>query len=168
MGEQTMSFEHRQVVVMDGQVQYVLEESMGRKQARKEKIDPQMSGAPELVFADLEKDGHTFKLLPEEKVGDADCYVIEATPKSPDTEGHTRLVLSFDKAHGIVLRTQAYRGGPEPMATVTMKNVKVDVDIDPKRFKFELPEGVELMDRTQAAAPTEAAPTAEQPKATDE
>lgn len=168
MGEQTMTFEHHQVVVIDGQSQYVLEESMGRKQARKDKIDPQMSGAPELVFADLEKDGHTFKVLPDEKVGERDCYAIEATPKEPEADGHTRLVLCFDKEHGIVMRTQAYRGGAEPVATVTMKNVKVDVDIDPKRFKFELPEGVELLDRTEQAPPTAEPQSAAEPKPSPE
>jgi len=52
------------------------------------------------------------------------------------------------------------------MMTLKYTNVKFDAPIDPKRFKFEAPEGVTIQDQTKKK--TDTAAPAEQPQPSGE
>jgi len=151
MGEQETKMEQPMTTVIDGEAAYTLTEMMGQKMAIKSDIDPQMSGDPEALFRNLHKD-HDLKLMPEQTVNDAKVFVIEVNPKEGSSGQSFRQVYSFDQKSGCMVKMEAYSGaGEKPAMTMTYSDIKLDVQIDPKRFKFELPEGVTLMDQTGAA-----------------
>jgi hypothetical protein len=49
-----------------------------------------------------------YRTLDDAKVGDADCYVVEATPKDPEESGYSRRLLSVEKARFLVLKVEFY------------------------------------------------------------
>ncbi len=152
MGEQETKMEQPMTTIIDGEAAYTLTEMMGQKMAIKSDIDPQMSGDPEELFKKLRQD-HTLKLLPEQTVNGAKVFEIEVNPKEGSSGQSGRQVYSFDQKNGCMVKMASYNeSGEEPMMTMTMSEIKLDVHIDPQRFKFEAPEGVTVMDQTGAAA----------------
>jgi len=142
----------RGLVVVDRTGYYSLSETDGQYYAKKATIIPSTFGDPEVVLTEMLKNAD-MKLLPDEKHEGADCYVFEtmarrATPLQP-----AKVLHYFRKEGGmLVLRVGLTPSGSE-MFRVECKNVKVNVDIKPERFKFELPPGVELHDATIKNAP---------------
>ena len=157
MGEQEMKMEQQVTMVVDGTYAYTLSdqatEFMGNKMppqvmAMKMDIEPEMSGEPSKMFADLHKD-HDVKLLPAETVNGKQAYVFEATPKekAPGNPA-AKMLLYFDQANGFTVKMVVQSEDGKPIQTITYEDVKLDVDIDPDRFVFKAPEGVEVMDQT--------------------
>lgn len=146
--------------VSDGQFSYSYIEYLdgpqkGMKQAFKNKAENQ-NMSPKYL-----KEMGDLKMLPDEKVDGADCYVIEVTLKQAPT---TKQVNYFRKADGIAAKAITTDNGKQ-IGTMTMSDIKVNPDLPADRFVFKAPEGVEVQDMTKtdgAGAPTPA-PTPEKP-----
>ncbi len=152
------------LTVCDGDFMYTLSDSDGQKSAIKAKVDPSHAGDVKGMFAAWRKDS-TLKVLPEEKVDGKDCYVVELLPRKKEAgEPFSRQKFWFRKDIGLPVKIVAFGQEDKPAMTTTMTDVKTDVDVQSDRFKFKLPEGVQLMDLTemQAASAPASHPEAEE------
>jgi outer membrane lipoprotein-sorting protein len=147
VGDQESKSESKMTVVCDGTHTYTLSEMMGQKTAVKSKVNPQSVGDPEATFEFLRKD-YTLKLLPEETVEGRKTFVIEATPKQTQPMGPGKSVYFFLQDEGALVKMVASDQAGKPMTTMTYSDIKFDVKIDPQRFVFKAPEGVQVMDQT--------------------
>lgn len=134
--------------VCDGKHIYTLMDQAGNKMATKMNMDPTKQGVVDAsMFEGLRKE-HELKLLADKKVGEMDVYVIEATPKAGKAQtGPT--IYHISKDHGMVVKYVTMSPDGQPMMNFTYKNVKTNVKVDPKRFEFEAPAGVRVMDMTE-------------------
>jgi len=158
MGDQEMKIEQSVLVVVDGEYAYALSETSmefqgektpPQKTATKSAIDPQMSGDPKLLFEHFRKD-HELKLLPEQTVSGRKSFAIEATPKDRSPDNPIRsMVMCFDAETGCMNRMVVNGPDGKPMQTTTYSDAEFNVDLDPQRFAFKAPEGVEMMDLTK-------------------
>lgn len=146
--------------ISDGQfswsyIEYLDGPQKGMKQAFKNAYQGQMMSAKSL------KEMGELKLLPDEKVDGADCYVIEAAMKH--APGTTQ-VNYFRKADGIAAKAVTNKDG-KPIGTMTMTDIKINADIPADRFVFKAPEGVQVQDMTNPSAPSTPvpAPTPDKP-----
>lgn len=146
MGDDANKMEQETLTVVDGEAAYVLTEMMGQKMAMKSKVDPQMTGDPQALFAHLRKD-HTLKLLPEETLAGRKTYVIEVVPKAKSEGAPGKQVYYFDQDSAFMAKMVAYGADDKPMTTMTYSDLKLDVSIDPDRFKFKAPPGVQIMEQ---------------------
>lgn len=146
VGEEVTKMEQQTLTVVDGEAAYVLTDMMGQKTAMKSKIDPQMGGDPQALFANLRKD-HTLKLLPEETLEGRKMYVIEGTPKEKPEVGPAKQVYYFDQDSGFMAKFVMFNADGKPMTTMAYTDLKFDVSIDPDHFKFKAPPGVQVMEQ---------------------
>jgi outer membrane lipoprotein-sorting protein len=149
IGEQESKSESKVTVVSDGTYAYMLTETMGQKMAVRTKADPQQAGDPQATFEVLRKD-HTLKLLPEETIDGKKAFVIEATPKQTQPMGPGKSVYFFLQDGGVLVKMVVSDQAGKPMTTMTYSDIKFDVKIDPQRFVFKAPEGVQVIDQTAA------------------
>ncbi|HRX83676.1 MAG TPA: outer membrane lipoprotein-sorting protein [Phycisphaerae bacterium] len=138
MGDQEL------LVVCDGEYTYQVQTNPMTSQKNVIKTD---ADADPLPWAQ-QKENHTFKVLPDEKVDGQDCFVVEATPKTPGGMGVARTVFYIRKDIGALVKQVAYNTEGEALNTTTFNDVKVNPDVSADQFKFEVPEGVTVMDRT--------------------
>ena len=143
------------LTISDGQFAYMLTDGMGQKMAMKRKAGEGGSGNPggKEVFETLKKD-NDLKLLPDDKVDGKDAYVIEAVPKAAEPTGPSTMVFFFHKDTGMMLKMVGKDKSGKQLMTMTYSDVQVNPKINPDRFVFKAPEGVQVMDMTGAAAPT--------------
>jgi outer membrane lipoprotein-sorting protein len=145
--------------ISDGQFSYSLIEYLdgpqkGTKQAFKNVYQPQNTSPRYL------KEMGDLKLLPDEKVDGAECYVIEVTLKQQPT---TKNINYFRKADGIVAKAVTTDNGKQ-IGSMHMTDIKLNPDLAADRFVFKAPEGVQVQDMTGGSAPvTPTAPPAEKP-----
>jgi len=62
-------------------------------------------------YGDLQSrdaDDNTYKMLPGEKLGNFDCWVIESTPKRPDDEQYSRTITWIAKKNYVPLRMKMF------------------------------------------------------------
>ena len=149
VGEQESKSESKVTMVSDGTYAYTLTEMMGQKTAVKTKADPQQAGDPQATFKFLRKD-HTLKLLPEETIEGKKAFVIEATPKQTQPMGPGKSVYFFLQDDGVLVKMVSADQAGKPMSTMTYTDYKFNVKIDPQRFVFKAPEGVQVIDQTAA------------------
>jgi len=149
VGDQETKSEQKVTMVSDGTYAYTLSEMMGQKTVVKTKVDPQSVGDPQAMFKFLRKD-HTLKLLPEETIDGKKVFVIEATPKQAQPMAPSKSVYYFLQDDGALVKLVASDQAGKPMTTMTYTDVKSDVKIDPQRFVFKAPEGVQVIDQTGA------------------
>ena len=135
-------------VIMDGEYVYNMTEMMGHKRAMKQKPDS-FRGAVggKRVFEDLKRE-HELKLLPDEKVDGQAVFVIKATPKGAKPKPYTNSKNFFAKDTGIMVKMIGVDAGGNEVMTMTVSDVKRNPEIDPDRFVFKAPEGVQVMDVT--------------------
>ena len=145
-----MKFSEKKQIVHDGEATYTVSEALGKKSATKEaaSADKPEGGDRKAMFERMVKENEP-KLLPEAKVGDTECYVIEATPKTPRNRTQVaKSVFSFAKDSGMLMKTVGRNAKDEEAESTTYSDVKLNDKIDPDRFKFKAPEGVTVRDRT--------------------
>ena len=154
VGDQETKMSSEVITVIDGEFAYTLntQEMMGQqmKTAHKTDIDPQMSGDPKVMFEQLAKD-NDLVLAPEETVDGRKVFVIVATPKQKLNYpgAPSKVVYLFDQKEGYMVKMVSYAADDKPLTTMTFSEVKLDVDIDPSRFVFKAPEGIEVLDQTR-------------------
>jgi outer membrane lipoprotein-sorting protein len=135
--------------VDDGEFLWGLQEQMGNTMVTKQKSG-QMQGSPggEKMFADL-RERNNLKLLPEEKVDGVDCHVIEGTPKKAAPMRPTKELFYFGKKTGVLVKIVGMGENDKKMMTITFSDVKINPKLDPVRFVFKVPEGVQVTDMTE-------------------
>jgi outer membrane lipoprotein-sorting protein len=149
-GGSSQKFESVSLMVFDGEVQWTLVENMGVKHASKQKFDPKTHINPfdaKTQFAKTHEVSE-LKLLPDEKVGGRDCWVIEMTPKGAANLGPMggKTLQYYDKSNGVPLKVATMTADGKPMQTTVSEDIKIDGDIPAERFKFKAPDGVEIKD----------------------
>lgn len=147
-GEQESKMDQPTTVIADGEFAYTTSEAMGRPMVVKTKIDSTMTGEPKAILDQFRK-LYELKLMPEETLDGRKVFVIAGTPKekAPVPGAPVKMVLNFDQEHGVLLKAAGLAEDGKPMSTMAYSDVKFDVKLDPDRFKFKAPEGVEIIDR---------------------
>jgi hypothetical protein len=84
------------------------------------------------------------KRLPDTKFDDRQVYVISGVSKQPGI----RVLYFFDHQTGIVVRIRLEHESRGFYRTITLTDLKLDVDLPDERFVFTAPEGVEIVDKT--------------------
>lgn len=158
MGDQSNKMEGTSLSVCDGEFIWMMSDMNGQKSVTKSKAtsDPIVVENP----IGMMREQHNLKLMPEESVDGAACYVIEATSKQQG-EMAGKMVQYFRKADGFTVKVVSFSPDGKPMMTMSCTDIELNPKIDPDRFKFEPPAGVQVMDLTQQAAEPQGEP--EQP-----
>jgi len=148
-GGQETKMDQAMTLIADGEFAYTSSDAMGKPTVVKTKIDAMMTGEPKALLAEFRKQNE-LKLLPEDSVDGRKVFVIEATPKEKRAApgAPVKMILNFDQEHGVMVKSAALTEDGKPVNTMTYSDVKFDVKVDPDRFKFKAPEGVEIIDRT--------------------
>jgi len=140
--------EQRELVVCDGDYVYSLTDSLGVPTATKNKVDRRLSGRINRNMFWRWHKAYDLKLLPDAEVDGIKTYVFEARPKVKNGALPARSLYYFSKDYGFLVKTVFENDKGEPTEVTQYTDVTFNADIDPKRFKFEAPEGVEIEDRT--------------------
>ncbi|MFN0135452.1 MAG: LolA family protein [Phycisphaerae bacterium] len=151
--------------ISDGEFTYIVSEQMGQKNAMKTKGEGRQSSDPKQIIAELKKQ-YDIKALDDQKVGDMDCHTLECTMKGEagNPGSPTKQIMNFCKKTGMMIKLVGSDKEGKPMMTITMSDIKLDAKVDPARFVFKAPEGVQVMDMTGGAAAGGAAPAAGEKK----
>lgn len=150
-GGQEMKMDNVSTTICDGEFLYSVSEMMGQKSAVKMAYDPKAAGDVTGMFKTLREQAE-LKVLPDEKVGDEDCYVIESTPKSAGASpmpGGGAMRMYFSKKTGMNLKAVALDDKGKPFSTTLTTDIKIGASIAADRFVFKAPEGVQVMDMTK-------------------
>ncbi len=145
---QTMQVDQTSLSVDDGEFEYRITEQGDRRSATKSKRNPARGLNPRELFSNLGPEARLAQ-LPDEKIGDIDVFVLEAT-NVPRTSGSpfSTVRYYFSKAHGVLVRESASSDDGKNTRTVTFSEFAFDEPLDPARFVWQTPEGLELQDRT--------------------
>ena len=147
MGETEQKFSMPILAVCDGEVTHTLMERMGQKVCVKAKAEAQ-SLAGEAMFKAL-REQHNLTLADDEEVNGEKCWVIQATPKTPGRPGEpAKVAYYFRQKDCATVQMLGYDADGNTMMTATFSEIKFDEKLDPKRFEFKVPEGVQVMDMT--------------------
>ena len=148
VGDQSLKFDFATLQICDGKYSYELSERVGVKTARKTKPDA-LRPADLKTFLKTLQTEDDLKLLPEQKVDDQVAFVLEATPKNKALgRPYKTLVYYFSKDHGVLLKQEARDTDGKVVQSSVYSDFEFDVKIDPDRFKFEAPKGVQVQDLT--------------------
>ena len=131
---------------------YSLNESAQGKQAMKMK-QPSNDMFGQKMWEEMHKH-FDIKLLPDETIDGKSTWVIESRPKPekdapPESEAAMegiRSVTNYRKSDGVAVKAVSYDKSGKATMTMTMTDVKYDVDPKPDTFKFTVPEGVTVTD----------------------
>ncbi len=140
-----VKMDQKATMICDGKFIYSISETMGQKTAMKNAAPKNDTSVAGKGFFDTLKKDNTLKLLPDDKVGGKEAFVIEAVPKSKGPEVSIgRMHYFLLKDCGIVAKTVMFDTSGKPMTTVTMSDLKINPEISGERFKA--PQGVQFMD----------------------
>ena len=147
MGGQTQ--ETSMSTIADGEYVYNVTDMMGQKRAMKQKPDslPGTVGGQQM-FEGLRKN-NDLKLLPDETVDGQSVFVIEGTPKTAGRTPYAKSTMYFTKDAGIMIKMVGVDASGGQVMTMSISDIKRDPKIDPDRFVFKAPEGVQVMDLTE-------------------
>lgn len=141
MGDTENTQNTKTVVVSDGETLYTLNEAGGNKTVYKSKA-PDMDEMPWAAA----KEDNDFKVLPDEKIDGADCYVIESAAKTKETGDQSHTVFYCRKDCGMPVKMLVYDAEGKVMTTMTYTDVKLNGSVSADLFKFEVPEGAQVTD----------------------
>ena len=130
------------LTIGDGTYVYNLNDMDGQKSATKMK---QPQTGPVEFDVEMFKDWD-LKLLPEEKIDGAACWVIEMTPKAgtPQASAGGKTVNWFRQDCGWPAKTISYNAEGQAVTTLEYKDMEIDPKIDESRFVFKAPPGVQV------------------------
>lgn len=147
IGGQETTTEAPTVMMSDGKFSYSLVEHAGQQAAYKFEAGPTERGEIKYIFEAMRSES-TLKVLPDEKSAGYDCYVIEATAQGPEAASTVRQVHYFAKDLGLDIKTVGYDPAGKVIFTTETFDINKNVKIDPDRFVFRAPPGVQVIDRT--------------------
>jgi outer membrane lipoprotein-sorting protein len=158
MGEQEMKMEQEVLTVCDGEFAWSLSSQMGQKMVTKQHPgDADMNPGAEHTFKQL-RESYELEMLADEKVNGADAWVIQGTPKKDSSAGQMGKVrYSFNQENGLLVKMVTDDQAGNPAITIEFTDIKLNPSIDASRFKFEAPDGVQVMDMTKSAGGDEPA-----------
>ncbi len=139
------------LTISDGDFYYTLAEHSGQKMATKQNIDPKATMDVQSIIDD-QKEQFTMKVMPDDKVDGADCYVLEGTPKETEGSPYATTTMWFRKADAIPAKMVGKDKAGKEVYSYILSDIKVNEDIPADQFKFTAPEGVEVMDMTGGTA----------------
>lgn len=147
VGDHEQKMEQKLVTIIDGEFAYTLTENPMQKSAVKTRVEASQGPVASKEMFEALKEEAEIKVLDDEKIDGTDCHVLEITPKQK--EGPiSKMKLWCAKDSGITIRTAALAADGKPLHTQTLSNIKLNAKIDAERFKFKVPEGVQLIDMT--------------------
>lgn len=150
-GGQTTSTPSTITTVMDGEFYYMLTEEGEKKTVVKSHAPATHTYHPKGIF-DQFRSYFDIKLLPDEKIGGHDCYVFEMKMKPMEGMPPSgRQLMYYEKKHGLNIKSEGFDANEKLISSSLSSDIKVNVDISAERFKFEIPEGAQVMDSTAAA-----------------
>ncbi|HNR31221.1 MAG TPA: hypothetical protein PKI11_10050 [Candidatus Hydrogenedentes bacterium] len=162
-------------MVCDGESLYVLTHSGDEQRAVKSRIEDILDFPPpggKLLLQALKRDFAKLDALENREADGKACYVIQGSLDESGAAAN-KLLVYFDKETGApVQMVMQPEEGAKP-ATLRYENIRINPEIDPARFVFVAPDGVEVIDTTQAPPPptiemnVEPAPVEETPDAPD-
>jgi outer membrane lipoprotein-sorting protein len=142
------------LMVADGEVLHVLTEGPDGKSARKTKTPPPTSIFPDRTYFDNLHATFDLKLLPDAALNGTATYAIEANAKTVKPGAVNRMTLFFDKATAMALKTVGVDESGKTVLTMRNSDIQVNAEINPDRFVFKAPEGVQVVDMTKEPEPT--------------
>lgn len=144
------TLEEQSTTIVDGQYMYSLIVSSAGPRAAKAAIDPTLCGDPQALLDLLRKD-HDVNFVAESNVDGWLAFTFEAKlkEKPPQPGATVRTVCSFDQERGCLLRLIGFDEQGKPTGMMTYADIQCDLDINPDRFKFAAPPGVEVVDHTK-------------------
>lgn len=108
---------------------------------------------PDRKFFDALRTDHDLDLLPDEKLDGQEVHVIVAVPNDPARFNIKRKITYFSSETGLILKQVIYDIKDVPFNTMTLRDIKTNVKIDPERFVFKAPEGVQVQDLAALQVP---------------
>lgn len=144
-GKELTRVEHSELIVNDGEFHYTLRKRQGAVTAEKWPEGSAASFDGRTVFEKMSSND-TMTYIGQKQVDGRGVYVFEGRPKKRSTREKT--VVYFDMETGIAVKSTFLGWVRRRDSSVTFTNVKINPKIDPARFKFELPPGVEMLDQT--------------------
>lgn len=167
--EKDMKLPAKALIVDDGEWYYSLQSAMGRPNAFREKSEGARRDAAvndrKALFDLLARDNE-MTLGKDDKVAGTDCYVFDAKPKPGKSAGpHVKVLYAFAKDSGMLVKIAKLNDKGEEIETEIYGDAKINEKIDPKRFVFEAPEGVQVKDRSAGPmqVPPASGPAASKP-----
>lgn len=151
-GEQEMKMEQEILSVGDGEFAWSLSSQMGQKAVTKQNLDDvDMNPSAESTFKQL-RENYDLEAQPDDKAGGRDCWVVHGTPKKESAQASQmgKVRYWFCKESGMAVRMITEDQAGNPAITIEITDVKLNADIAADRFKFEAPEGVQVMDMTKS------------------
>lgn len=141
---QESTIESQTTMISDGEWFYTVSQQRGETVAIKQKVDPTVRGDISTYLHAMGKENDA-KLLGKEKVDDRECAVIELVPRKPGDGPILRTHVYYDTATGLNIQTLGKGKNDEVVYQSRVTDIKLNVDIDPARFVFQPPPGVEVM-----------------------
>ncbi len=147
MGGTPNTMKSNMLMVSDGEFMHMLTEQMGQKMCFKSKADENAATGAEMLK--VLKKNFDLTLGEDEKIDGEKCWVINAKPKqAPQPNAPTKFVYYFRQKDGAILKFVGFDAADKTLMTATYSDIKFNEKIDPKRFEFKAPEGVQVMDMT--------------------
>lgn len=144
-GQEKRRYVYSDLEVNDGEFYYLLHDRPDAVTAEKypDASDTSLDGRS--LYERMSKsDDQTFVGL--DKVNGRDVYVIRSKPKGQSYRKET--LAHYDVETGELVKSTFHDWVGKRESSMAMDNIKINPSIDPARFRFEVPEGVELVDRT--------------------
>lgn len=146
---QESKFQESETRICDGQFVHTLTENMGRQTATKVRARPgRIMGASKSLFRRWHR-LYDLKLLPDESVHGDQAYVIEAKPKLGDPGLPARTLFYFSKNSGILIKRVHQDDKGKTTESTTFSSIILNPEIDPQRFVFEAPDGIEIIEKVE-------------------
>lgn len=152
MGDQEQKYDSKSLDVCDGKFWYNLSEQMGQQMATKRKIKPEGDPSPFNALASFKQLAEAFevKLMPDETIDGKPAWVLETKPK-PGTDPMNvmgRSLSFYDKETGVSIKGENYDTNGKIVSKVKTTDIKINSQIDPAKFEFKPPPGVQVMEQT--------------------
>lgn len=127
-----------QLLVSDGETIWLYDPDLA--QVTRRSYDEQVQGSPALILSeDIDRLGQNFQVRRRDLDGESDSFVLE--PRNDEGLFQTlELVFAGERLAEIRMRDNL-----DQLTIFELSNVERNVSIDPQRFMFEPPEGVDVL-----------------------
>ena len=149
-----LRFRLRMLTVSDGETVYAESRIRNKvsvlKTRPQQKPDSSPGGGGERLEAARQK--HDLRLLPSGTLGGRPVYVIEGRPKADaasEMPEVARVLMYFDRETGIQLHIAALDKKDKPLTELSFTDVRLNPAVSPSIFRYTVPEGAEVVDKTQ-------------------
>lgn len=148
-GGREAKVEQQILTISDGMFSYTLAETDGKiVSASKSVAQPAQTVLADVNFFQTLRAKFALKVMPDEKIDGHDVWVIEARPHAPVPGAAARSLHYILKDSGIRLRSTDHDATGRRIQFAGLSDLKFDEPIDPKRFIFTAPKGVQIVDMT--------------------